>query len=153
MFVRFTLLAPFCRHENRGPGRLCYLPRVLQPVVPPAVSQASSPPRTSHTVFSHTASLGLLPEDDVTEQLVSGQIHCGASLLGHTLIRTCSAGMGHSPVSGGHPLRAGPSAQLLQKLCMLSKSSEVDLDGGANRGWTNIRTWTGTLQADPQAPK
>ena len=119
---------------------------------PPTVSQASSPPRTSHTVFSHTASLGLLPEDDVTEQLVLGQIHRGASLPGHMLIRTCSAGMGHSPVSGGPPLRAGLSAQLLQKPCMLSKPSEVGLDGGANDRWTNIRTWTGTLRADSQPP-
>ena len=119
---------------------------------PPTVSQATSPPRTSHTVFSHTASPGLLPEDDVTEQLVLGQIHCGASLPGHTLIRTHSAGMGHSPVSGGHPLRAGLSAQLSQKLRVLSKPSEVGLDGGANDRGTNIRTWTGALQADPRPP-
>lgn len=66
--------------------------------------------------------------------------------------KTHSAGMGHSPVSGGHHLRAGLSAQLSQKLCVLSKPSEVGLDGGANDRWMKIRTWTGALQADPRPP-
>lgn len=115
---------------------------------PPTVSQASSPPRTSRAVFSHTASLGLLPEDDVTEQLVLGQMHCGASLPGHTLIRTCSAGMGHSPVSGGHPLRAGLSVQLLQKPCKvnplkLAWMGEQTIDG---------RTFERGLERSKQTP-
>ena len=141
-FVKFILLAPFCRYENRGSGRLLLPAQGHAACGPLASSQALSPPRTPHTVFSPTASPGLLPEDDVTEQLVLGQIHCGASPLRHVLIRTRSAGMGHNLASDnwGHPLGGGLSAQLLQKLCMLSKHSEVGLDGGANDRWMNIQT-------------
>lgn len=52
------------------------------------------------TLFSLTASPGLHPEDDVTKQLVLGQIHCGASRSRHVPIRTCSARMGHRLASG-----------------------------------------------------
>lgn len=54
--------------------------------------------------------------------------------------------------SGRHLQEVAESAQLFQKLCMLSKHTVVGLNVGAKESRMDMGKWSGTLEVGPKPP-